>query len=60
MAAGAAWILEREATVAQLRQVCDDFGDNEWPDGLHLADVIEKHLARHLWQDAKEGDEEDG
>jgi len=44
----AAWILEREAAVAMLRQVCDEFGDNDWPDNLHLADVIEKHLWRSL------------
>lgn len=25
-----------------------DFGDNEWPDNLHLADVIDKHLDRYL------------
>jgi hypothetical protein len=43
-----AWIVEREAAVAALRSVCDDHGDNEWSDNLHLADVIEKHLARNL------------
>ena len=48
-AAGQArWILEREATVAALREVCEDHGDNDWPDDLHLADVVEKHLHRHL------------
>lgn len=31
-----------------LRRVCEAFGDNDWPDDLHLADVIEKHLERHL------------
>lgn len=50
-AARTRWILEREAAVAQLRQVCADHGDNDWPDNLHLADVIEKHLARHLPDD---------
>jgi hypothetical protein len=44
----AKWILEREATVAALRSVCADHGDNDWDEHLHLADVIEKHLARHL------------
>ena len=44
----ARWILEREAAVEQLRQVCEDHGDNDWSNDLHLADVIEKHLARHL------------
>jgi hypothetical protein len=44
------WIEEREAAVAKLRSVCSEHGDNEWPDELHLADVIDKHLARHLEQ----------
>ena len=48
-AAGKArWILDREATVVALRRVCEDHGDNDWPDNLSLADVVEKHLYRHL------------
>lgn len=34
---------------AQLRSVCEDFGDNDWDDNLHLGDVIDKHLTRHLY-----------
>lgn len=45
------WILEREAAVAQLRKLCERFGDNDWPNDLHLADVIEKHLGRYLEDD---------
>lgn len=41
-------IIQREQTVSALRQICGEFGDNDWPDNLHLADVIEKHLQRHL------------
>lgn len=44
----AAWIKEREETVAALRSACDECGDNEWPYDLHLADVVKKHLVRHL------------
>ena len=44
----ASWVIEREATIAALRSVCGDFGDNDWEETLILADVIEKHLARHL------------
>jgi hypothetical protein len=44
----AAWILEREATIAQLRDVCAEHGDNDWPDDLNLADVVQKHLANYL------------
>lgn len=42
------WILEREDAVAQLRMLCDDFGDNDWPDSLYLGDAIEKHLGNYL------------
>ena len=44
----AAWVAERELTVSALRDVCGEFGDNDWPDNLHLADVVEKHLHRNL------------
>lgn len=43
-----AWISERERAVGMLRQVCEIHGDNDWPDDLHLADVIEKHLWDNL------------
>lgn len=42
------WRLEREAAIAVLRDLCEEYGDNDWHDDLHLADVIEKHLGRHL------------
>lgn len=42
------WAIEREQTVAMLRRVCQEHGDNRWQEDLHLADVIEKHLWRHL------------
>ena len=51
------WITEREAAVAALRSLCGEWGDNDWADNLHLADVIEKHLARHL--DERETEAED-
>lgn len=41
-------IAERDATRAVLRRICGDHGDNDWPDDLHLADVIDKHLAPYL------------
>ena len=43
------WILEREAVIAQLRDLCTEFGDNNWNEKLHLADVVEKHLGKHLY-----------
>jgi hypothetical protein len=39
---------EREEAIAMLRQVCAEHGDNDWEDSLHLADIIENHLWRHL------------
>ena len=47
-ASHAIWVKEREAVVAQLRSLCAEFGDNEWDERVHLGDVIEKHLGRHL------------
>jgi hypothetical protein len=41
-------IAEREEALALLRQVCAEYGDNDWPDDLNLSDVIKKHLWRHL------------
>lgn len=45
-----AWIGERQAAITALRDLCDDFGDNDWPDTLYLGDIIEKHLARPLYR----------
>ena len=47
-AQGLSWVLEREAAIARLRDLCQEFGDNDWTENLHLADIIEKHLGRHL------------
>lgn len=43
-----AWAAERADVVAALRAVCDEHGDNDWDDDLHLGDVINKHLAPYL------------
>ncbi len=42
------WQLERAELVAALRNLCEDYGDNEWPDELNLSDVINKHLLPYL------------
>ena len=44
----ARWLLEREEARARLRELCAEFGDLDWDDSLHLADVIDKHLGKHL------------
>jgi len=44
----AQWSLERIDVVAKLREICGEFGDNEWSDDLHIVDILDKHLQRHL------------
>lgn len=39
---------ERQEAIVILRSLCEEFGDNDWGDDLHLADIIDKHLRRHL------------
>ena len=48
LAGNVRWVMEREQTIAALRDVCERHGDNDWDEHLHLADIIEKHLARHI------------
>lgn len=40
--------LQREGAVNALRNACRAHGDNDWPDDLSLADVINKHLVCYL------------
>jgi hypothetical protein len=42
------WVLERQEAISRLRELCAEFGDNDWKDNLHLADIIEKHLGDYL------------
>jgi hypothetical protein len=35
---------ERLRTIRELREVCALIGDNDWPDDLDLADVVQKHI----------------
>lgn len=44
----ARWRIEREEAIAMLRQACEAAGDNDWTEDLHLADIVDKHLLRHL------------
>lgn len=39
---------EREEAISVLRSLCEDCGDNDWEETLHLADIIDKHLGKHL------------
>jgi hypothetical protein len=42
------WIKEREEALQVLRRICAEYGDNEWDEELHLADILDKHLECHL------------
>jgi len=39
---------ERADTILLLRKLCEEYGDNDWPDNLHLSDIIEKHLIYYI------------
>lgn len=41
-------LAERADAIATLRRLCKEYGDNDWPDKLHLSDIIEKHLIRPM------------
>lgn len=45
---GARLLAERAQAVVVLRKLCEEFGDNDWPEDLFLPDVIEKHLRPYL------------
>ncbi len=49
-----AWERQLSATRAALRTLCDDLGlPNDWPDDLHLADVVEKYIGDPLTADGE-------
>jgi hypothetical protein len=44
------WLKEREEVKLRLHELCREFGDDSWPEDLYLPDVMEKHLAKPLWE----------
>lgn len=54
----ASLLAERMDAVRELRVLCEEHGDNDWPDELNLGDVVEGHLSRYL-DDVDELDEQD-
>lgn len=48
-----ALLAEREDVRRILRRICAEHGDNDWPDDLHLGDVLEKHLEPYLEADER-------
>jgi hypothetical protein len=43
-------VIELDEARVQLRHLCEEFGDNDFEDDLHLGDAIEKHLGKHLYE----------
>lgn len=41
----AAMTLEREEAVSALRRFAEPYGESEWPEGLSLPEIIDKHIA---------------
>lgn len=41
-------VSERAQAINTLRDICAEHGDNDWDDNLHLRDILDKHLFRHL------------
>lgn len=41
-------VIQLEEARIQLRHLCEEFGDNSFPDDLHLGDAIEKYLGKYL------------
>lgn len=50
------WIKEREETITFLKELCAVFGDTDWDAEIHLKDILEKHLAKHLWKEKAENE----
>lgn len=40
--------LEIESIIINIVTGCGEIGDFDWPDDLHLGDVLDKHLIRHI------------
>lgn len=51
-AVGTRWVQERTDIITVLRDLCKEHGDNNWPDDMHLGDVISKHLVPYLSESA--------
>lgn len=47
-------VVEREEAIAALRSLCRAHGDLDWEPSLHLADILDKHLGKHLEADLLE------
>ena len=44
----AAMTLEREQALSSLRRLAEQYIESDWPDGLSLPEIIDKHIALPL------------
>ena len=47
-AAHAAWLVEKQELSAIIRRLCEEYGDADYPDNLHLGDVLTKYLEPYI------------
>lgn len=49
-AQAAALVAERVDAIASLRRLCNEWSiPDNWPDDLHLADIIDKHITPYVY-----------
>lgn len=53
VARGAAAIVQLDEVRAEIRKLCEKFGDDSWEDGDHLVDVLRNYLEPHLTKKRK-------
>lgn len=51
----AAWLVEKQELSAIIRRLCVEHGDDDYPDNLHLGDVLTKYLEPYLEVEPPEG-----
>ena len=39
---------EYKFLIQMMRDICKEYGDNDWDDNLHIVDIVHKHLHKHL------------
>jgi len=49
----ARWVAERTDVILLLRSLCAEYGDNDWPDNLHISDILGKHIYWYKFEELK-------
>lgn len=47
----ASWLIERQELSVIIRRLCEEYGNADYPDNLHLGDVLTKYLEPYLEAD---------